>query len=229
MFRNVLLTSGLALFLSLPAQAHLSRIGVTDSGGGEIKPSSRAEVIESIETAWEMATVIPITENLISSLQFIIDIPYSELSYAQRILKDPSHSRNYRLAHENELHLRQQLDQANTSEDSYYDYLEAWITAFKVSDSYRHAGSALSESEIEFQDICYDANGEEKDATVSEHRLGATICFSIERLTRIPRASLVREILGLIVHEWAHVLGEDEDVANEMQEFFMANIDKLLT
>lgn len=60
------------------------------------------------------------------------------------------------------------------------------------------------------------------DASVSSFDLGAEICFSIENLARISKASLLREVLSLAVHESAHMAGADEAEAVAWQQEFSA-------
>jgi hypothetical protein len=60
------------------------------------------------------------------------------------------------------------------------------------------------------------------DASVSSFDLGAEICFSIENLARISKASLLREVLSLAVHESAHMAGADEAEAIAWQQEFSA-------
>lgn len=54
---------------------------------------------------------------------------------------------------------------------------------------------------------------------------GKEICYSIERLQRIPPASLLREILALTFHEMFHMAGFDEDQARRVQVKFGAYYD----
>lgn len=58
------------------------------------------------------------------------------------------------------------------------------------------------------------------DASVSSFTVNADICISIGNLTRIPRKSLLREILGLLLHEASHMGGADELEAREWQSAF---------
>lgn len=58
------------------------------------------------------------------------------------------------------------------------------------------------------------------DASVSEHSLNAKICFSVGNLTEIPPSIILREVLGLVLHEACHMSGCKEDDANYWQEKF---------
>lgn len=64
--------------------------------------------------------------------------------------------------------------------------------------------------------------GEHKDASVSALNTTADVCMSIGNLTRIPPASLLREILGLVLHEAIHMGGGDEAEARTWQTEFSA-------
>lgn len=58
------------------------------------------------------------------------------------------------------------------------------------------------------------------DASVSELSPNAEICFSIGNLTRIPPSGLLREVLGLVIHEAVHMGGAEESEATEWQTQF---------
>ena len=60
------------------------------------------------------------------------------------------------------------------------------------------------------------------DASVSEHTLNAKICFSVGNLTEIPASTILREVLGLVVHEACHMSGCKEDEARSWQDAFTA-------
>lgn len=61
---------------------------------------------------------------------------------------------------------------------------------------------------------------ESADASVSQLSYQAKLCFSIGNLQRIPPASLLREILSLVVHEVDHMGGADEPEAKAWQQEF---------
>lgn len=60
--------------------------------------------------------------------------------------------------------------------------------------------------------------GNHKHAAVSKFSKDATICLNIPELMKLPSASLYRELIGLLAHEVAHMLGHDEDAAVLVQQ-----------
>jgi hypothetical protein len=54
----------------------------------------------------------------------------------------------------------------------------------------------------------------------------AEACLSIERLTRYPISGLKREIAALFFHEFAHIAGYGEDVANRVQEYILSELSR---
>jgi hypothetical protein len=62
--------------------------------------------------------------------------------------------------------------------------------------------------------------GEHKDAAVSSLSLSADICLSIGNLTRVPPSALLREVMGLLLHEAVHMAGAEEPEASAWQKEF---------
>lgn len=58
-------------------------------------------------------------------------------------------------------------------------------------------------------------------ASVSELSMNAQICFSITELRTIPHSALLRQILGLIIHEAVHMMGQKEFEAKSHQADFL--------
>ncbi len=61
---------------------------------------------------------------------------------------------------------------------------------------------------------------ETADASVSELSTNATICFSVGNLTKLPPSILLREVLGLVFHEAAHMGKAKEVDAKKYQKVF---------
>lgn len=76
---------------------------------------------------------------------------------------------------------------------------------------------------IEEEKPCYDSEGAEKDASVSEFSWQATICISAYRLSRLPEHVLFQSIGPLMLHEFAHVVGANEASAEALQKFAIQN------
>jgi len=66
-------------------------------------------------------------------------------------------------------------------------------------------------------DSCYYGDHKAVDASVTELNQNARICFSLERLQRIPRVSLGKHIVSLWVHELAHMEGYGESQAKMLE------------
>jgi hypothetical protein len=83
-----------------------------------------------------------------------------------------------------------------------------------------------SPTEIREKGDCGMSTDGHADASVSKFERGATLCFSIERLQRVPPPSLQAEILALTFHEAMHLSGYGEDDAREAQADFVNFYDK---
>lgn len=57
-----------------------------------------------------------------------------------------------------------------------------------------------------------------KDAAVSEHKIGATMCFNIKELMNFAPSNLHKELIALIAHEFGHLLGYRETDAQLIQD-----------
>jgi hypothetical protein len=65
---------------------------------------------------------------------------------------------------------------------------------------------------------CQGDNDRHTSASVSQHKLGADICLSIEKLRVTVAASLEPQIISLLAHETAHLLGYGEEEAISVQK-----------
>ncbi len=65
---------------------------------------------------------------------------------------------------------------------------------------------------------CSAENSRHTDASVSAHQNGADVCISIENLKSIPRESIFKEVIGLLIHESAHLEGFKEKEAVKIQK-----------
>lgn len=83
-------------------------------------------------------------------------------------------------------------------------------------------GAILDQSEIKrIQGDCGTAKDDHAHASVSRFEIGAEICLSINHLRRLPPSSLLREVLGLLFHEAAHLNGFAEKEAHLLQSAFV--------
>ena len=65
------------------------------------------------------------------------------------------------------------------------------------------------------------------DAAVSQHSLGANICFNVQSLTRLPPLQLKSEIFALLVHEYLHLMGYREEIAQKVQSELVNHWDQI--
>jgi hypothetical protein len=62
-------------------------------------------------------------------------------------------------------------------------------------------------------------------ASIKSFEFGSPICLSFTELTKIPKSSLEREIISLLLHEYAHSMGYDENSAVTIQNALIQNFD----
>ncbi len=65
---------------------------------------------------------------------------------------------------------------------------------------------------------CKSKDKDHADASVSKNSLNATVCFSLAKLTRIPKASLNEHIAGLWMHELSHMAGLNENDSQKVEK-----------
>lgn len=76
---------------------------------------------------------------------------------------------------------------------------------------------------------CLADGSRHTDASVSAHQHGADVCLSLENLMRIPRESLLKEVLCLLIHESAHLEGYREADALRLQKKICDELIKIQT
>ncbi len=69
---------------------------------------------------------------------------------------------------------------------------------------------------------CHSKDKDHTDASVSKNTLDATICFSLKKLTRIPKITLEEHIAGLWFHELSHMTGHNETDSQNMEKVGLA-------
>lgn len=75
---------------------------------------------------------------------------------------------------------------------------------------------------------CPSDNQDHAAASVHPRTREGRICFSIEELVKLTRATAAKEILGLWMHEIAHMNGFDEKDADGIQNLFLEAYEKLV-
>ncbi len=78
------------------------------------------------------------------------------------------------------------------------------------------------ELEILNDRACHSKDKNHTDASVSKNTLDATICFSLKKLTRIPKITLEEHIAGLWFHELSHMTGHNETDSQNMEKVGLA-------
>lgn len=81
--------------------------------------------------------------------------------------------------------------------------------------------ATLAKSQVRrVQGDCGTAKDKHAHASVSKFEIGAEICLSLDHLRRLPPSALLREVLGLLFHEMAHLNGFQENEAHLLQSAF---------
>jgi hypothetical protein len=81
--------------------------------------------------------------------------------------------------------------------------------------------------ELEMKKPCFDANGVEVDGSVHASKPGA-ICISAYRIApKLVRGRGEIETLGLILHEFSHLLGATEEEARKFQKEVVSDLENL--
>ncbi len=65
---------------------------------------------------------------------------------------------------------------------------------------------------------CKSKDKDHADASVSKNSLNATVCFSLAKLTRIPKASLNEHIAALWMHELSHMVELNEEESQKVEK-----------
>jgi hypothetical protein len=74
---------------------------------------------------------------------------------------------------------------------------------------------------------CAGPGGEDADASTTMNQIGAPICLSVNRLTRIPPYDLFAQIVAITFHELSHQFGADEVKAKAIQSAVLKHFDKI--
>ena len=68
------------------------------------------------------------------------------------------------------------------------------------------------------KDYCPADDKDDAEASVTSYDLNATLCFSLWRLKRLPPSDIEKQVLGLWIHELAHMNGHREETAKVLQK-----------
>lgn len=218
----------LSLLPMLTACGHPARNnsdGGQDGGGGHVLVSTSAEVREAIRLTMELAT----------SSNFRFNPFYNFLSFQllkSQFAKDPN--------------VLGQTDYDNPTSYKIFDVVGGygdfgclvWGGLFRncPASNYtqipnsifplgfrNHTRELLGASPIVYLEDgdCGSPQDNHADASVSRFSKGATLCFSVGNLRRIPPNNLREHISSLILHELAHLNGYNEADAQLLQTTFL--------
>lgn len=171
-----------------------TRNGTQTTGGGNTINSSKEQVNEALDLALKLATEPDMTKNVF--VQFWKDWGRSNQN---ELISKPNH-----------LFIR-----AETAAKAGYE----------VSPNERFESSVLmafGKNKILRADSDCQASSSNlhTDGSVSSFTVDADVCFSVRNLMRLPPASLLREILSLVLHEAIHMGGGQEPEAVAWQTLF---------
>lgn len=176
---------------------HIKQEGTESAGGGSAAYSTVGDVDKALDLAIKMANEPSHQMNIY--VQFFMDAGRKSSS---AFIKRPEHV----------FPSLGNLDPAVELDD--------------ISDATKFRSpvlEALTKNNIERRlkgDCLTTVQGEHKDASVSKLTLDADICISLGNLTRIPPSSLLREVMGLLLHEAVHMAGAGEAEAKIWQKEF---------
>lgn len=189
----------LALTLSLPAFADAPREGGHDGGGGGLVDSTPAQVRDAIRSTFAEIEESKTKSNpgwLFMSSIYGPEVrdASGDMVKALLCIKSPVLCKD---------------------PDSLFD----------GTPNYFHAWDYLKLSAVELKEDgpCPASDKSNAAASVSEFRIGARLCFSIPVLVKTTPTALKAQISALLVHEMAHLLGYDEQIAQGVQEAVLVN------
>jgi hypothetical protein len=200
LFRLELLSLGAGVLLGLTAcQKSHNGGGGLDGGGGHVARSTPAEVRAAIKEAFELTVS--------DDERYNIFLAYNNSSAE----KAPFEAFATHLSNPAKQFSEQDIDPKN------YDPL--FGPSSKNYSSFTHILQTVRVI-AKKNGGCPSPQNDHPDASVSEFNNKGTICFSIQNLTRIAPANLQQQVLGLLLHETAHLNGWPERQAMDIQDDF---------
>lgn len=206
LFKNLTLTFALAACARPQGNVVTPADGGQDNGGGNTFGSTQEEVKEAIDLAMKVALDCS---------------PNAYLKgFGTDVLNSPLRTEKLGL-------IVQRV---------FFPGIAGMVKGLDYTPSPKHQGfpylcNYLRESPIRYETVgsCAVKDNDHADASVSAHEIGAEICISVANLTRISKANLFREVLSLIVHESAHLVGLRETDAKEVQQRLELELQKANT
>jgi hypothetical protein len=107
------------------------------------------------------------------------------------------------------------INKINTDKEHYSDknMIEQFITKFPIN--------------IKKNSSCNSIDKKHAHASIQKFEVGSPICISFSELTKNPKSSLEREIVSLLLHEYMHGLGYNEEDATTIQNALLVNFDRI--
>lgn len=215
--------------------------GTSDGGGGIITSSTKEEVREAILSV-RSNFIVNLHFDEIANRENYAHLPKKNAELIEKNINNI-----YKLGFEKLLFMAQKLNQnitklqieynqlqdshstQHTSDKSEYLKIENKIksTREKIALLYneheqKDASSFnqfINEIELNLLETgsCQSEDKDHADASVSENSLEASICFSLENLSRLSKNALHGQIAGLWFHELAHMAELDETEAQQLE------------
>ncbi len=183
-------------FLTLPAGARSG--GVVDGGGGgNFHYHTREEVIEAIEEVWaDMVSVKPGNP---------VGLAYS---YARET--DPARGGDPKVA---------EIISKIVSHENWQPGKDVNF----ATDEIKQNTTYIRNQKIRREEDGYCAAQDERKYLGAVDRLDrrGRICISVYGLMRLPSGSLKADLMGLLIHEAAHLNGYNEEDARHIQRYFL--------
>ncbi|MGZ3722868.1 MAG: hypothetical protein ACXVA9_08070, partial [Bdellovibrionales bacterium] len=172
--------------------------GGQDGGGGHVQKSTTADVRAAITQSIRLATESNMKVNIFASFW---------KDFGHNSIKDQAHvfpaivKKGHWDLHDINLRL---IDEFTDS-----DFKSPFLDALKTN-----------RWTIKEEGDCGNAKDNHADASVSAFNVNGDICISAGNLTRLPPSALLKEILGLLLHETSHLGGANEAEAQNWQTVF---------
>lgn len=167
-------------------------LGTEHGGGGTSTKSTPEQVNEAIDMAIQMTLEPEWIKNIFA--QFVNDKHFSKNQAERDFFKYPKYI--------------YPIDPSGNSSEKVFD-----------SPQFKAFGTNTIER-IPQGDCPHRPDEETADASVSSFDLTAKICFSVGNLAKLAPSILLKEVLGLIIHEAAHMGEADEKEARKYQKYF---------
>lgn len=184
---------------TVPGAGATDTSGGVDGGGGVGATSTPKQVKAAIALAMRLATQTDYRKNIFQ--RFVVEGTQQEIRGEEKF-KVEIERMFPALNHNSDVLRWDQPDLAAKLKSPVIDYLRT------------------IQPQILEDQFCPAPDKNHAEASVTKFDLTAKLCFSVKALVRIPKTTLLKEILGLLMHESLHMSGAAEETANEWQTAF---------